>query len=409
MMRTVNEILQFAESYENSCQQNLEKLARIKKLPNGKYRVLSEKGKNLGTTPTKEKAKQRLQQVEYFKHKDQNESDDGIDLTKIDDFSFSAVMRQMRQQGSKEQVREFLKIFKSNFDKAIKNKSSKPERIALEKTFIQFSKIHSIKIDKKLIKTAGIKKAEINRLQTVVPEKLFRGSAPTPQDVLFLKENLGIKKIVSLDKASGEKISKACKMLGIDQIKLYLDGSRKSLLNFLSHNIKDLLIKDGPTFVHCAQGKDRTGLAVALYKCKYMNEDPEKAIKEAKDLGFGIGVSPEIIQQFEKIIRNCKPSKDNNDADIVSNERQYIGDNKDSYLDEGHQSSFAPYLDFSKQFPQDFVYNEINDQSPTRQNYKSINTHNSEKDEIPLIGIYNNNAGIHGAGPAEPVGGFINE
>lgn len=33
------------------------------------YRVLSEKGRNMGTYRTKEEAVKRLHQIEYFKHK----------------------------------------------------------------------------------------------------------------------------------------------------------------------------------------------------------------------------------------------------------------------------------------------------------------------------------------------------
>ena len=40
----------------------------IRKVKEG-YRVVSESGRNMGTYPTKEKAKKRLQQIEYFKHK----------------------------------------------------------------------------------------------------------------------------------------------------------------------------------------------------------------------------------------------------------------------------------------------------------------------------------------------------
>jgi len=40
----------------------------IQKVKEG-YRVVSESGRNMGTYPTKEEAKKRLQQVEYFKHK----------------------------------------------------------------------------------------------------------------------------------------------------------------------------------------------------------------------------------------------------------------------------------------------------------------------------------------------------
>ncbi len=40
----------------------------IRKVKEG-YRVVSESGRNMGTYPTKEEAKKRLQQIEYFKHK----------------------------------------------------------------------------------------------------------------------------------------------------------------------------------------------------------------------------------------------------------------------------------------------------------------------------------------------------
>lgn len=42
----------------------------IKKIKGG-YEVVSEKGKNLGKEKTKEEVKERLRQVEYFKHKDE--------------------------------------------------------------------------------------------------------------------------------------------------------------------------------------------------------------------------------------------------------------------------------------------------------------------------------------------------
>ncbi|KKM15204.1 hypothetical protein LCGC14_1698440 [marine sediment metagenome] len=41
----------------------------IRKLPSGQFRVVSKKGKNMGTYPSRKKAQQRLAQVEFFKHK----------------------------------------------------------------------------------------------------------------------------------------------------------------------------------------------------------------------------------------------------------------------------------------------------------------------------------------------------
>lgn len=251
----------------------------------------------------------------------------------------------------------------------------------------------------------------IQRLRKIT-KGLYRGSAPSPKDVVWLKDTLGIKKIVSLDQAAGDRINRVCKLLGIDHVKLYLDETRASLIHLLKQDLKKILIDGGPTFLHCHFGKDRTGLVTALYKCRYMGEGPEKAIEEAKSLGFGLGVDPRVVHLYEKLIRSCKPSKDNNNADIVSNERENIGDNRDSFLDESRQDSFAPYLDHTKQNPADAVYTYIMDQAPTRQNYdpdRPINEHIPEDMQLPNVGEYDNDAGQRGFGPVERMDGLFSE
>lgn len=250
----------------------------------------------------------------------------------------------------------------------------------------------------------------IHKLKKIT-DGLYRGSEPTPNDVLWLKENLGIKKIVSLDKLAGIKIDRPCKMLGIQHVMVPLDQTKQSLLAFLQHDLKKLLLDGKPTYIHCFAGKDRTGFVTALFKCKYMKEDPEIALQEAKSLGFGVNLDPsygKMIQMYEKLIRSCKPSKDENKADIVSNEREYIDDNRSGPLDEGHQGSFAPYLSVTRQDPMDAVYNYIDDQSDTRENYKSrpIKEHKDE-DVIPQVGVFNNDSGARGFGPTENYGGFF--
>lgn len=154
-------ILKLAGSYENSCIQGLIKIARIKKLPGGKYRVVSMKGKNLGTYNSREGAEKRLKQVEYFKHVDNSSADDSddenvIDLMNAVDFSYSAIMREMRQNASKDQVRLFLTLFKKEFDNAVKSKLQKPEKVALQNSLIKFNKKHKIKVKKKLVKNAAV-------------------------------------------------------------------------------------------------------------------------------------------------------------------------------------------------------------------------------------------------------------
>lgn len=62
----------------------------IRKVPGKGYCIFSEKGKNLGCKPTKGEAEKRLQQIEYFKHKDgqlkQAIEDPDIDMS---DFSLT--------------------------------------------------------------------------------------------------------------------------------------------------------------------------------------------------------------------------------------------------------------------------------------------------------------------------------
>ncbi len=257
----------------------------------------------------------------------------------------------------------------------------------------------------------------IHRLREIT-DGLFRGSAPSPKDVAWLKDTLGIKKIVSLDRDTGERINRACQLLGIKHVKLYLDETRSSLAQLFKHNLKHLLLDDGPTYLHCLHGKDRTGLVSALFKCKYMGMKPEKAIEEAKSLGFGIGMHPSSVHLYESLIKACKPEKDTNSADIVSNEREYVGDNRDSFLDESRRRSFEPYLDHTRQNPADALYVYINDQSPTRQNYqkdwkeekeKAITEHDQEETDLPMVGQYDNDAGQRGFGPTENYNGFYSE
>ena len=149
-------ILALAEAYYEACLQMI-KTAKIRELPNGQYRVLSKKDKNLGTYPSKEKALKRLRQVEFFKHLDNSKADDtAIDLTDIDDFSFSAILRKLRKRTSKENVRSFLIDYKKVFDKAVKNKINKPEQVALQRALISLNKRCKLKLDKELVKNASV-------------------------------------------------------------------------------------------------------------------------------------------------------------------------------------------------------------------------------------------------------------
>lgn len=81
---------------------------------------------------------------------------DFIDLTKIDDFSFSATMRKLREQLSQDEVFLFLKLYKRYFDQAVKEDLQKAEVLALSKALVELNKVKKLKINKNMVKEAAV-------------------------------------------------------------------------------------------------------------------------------------------------------------------------------------------------------------------------------------------------------------
>lgn len=249
----------------------------------------------------------------------------------------------------------------------------------------------------------------INRFRKV-NNKLYRGSAPSVRDLVILKQKYGIKKIVSLDLFSGNKIHQATQTLDIKHIILPIEiGKNKTLIKFLRQNLYKLLMTDGPTFIHCAQGKDRTGLVIALFRCKYQGWSCGKALKEAKSLGFGVGIPAEIINLYMKLIKKacgCKNEDVNQAYDIVSNQREYPSDYT---LDSFEQQSWSPYEDYrvkEDQFTNQYI--DWPEQYKSREDYWDNDAGSPPNMDVPQIGQWNSSTdGIMGAGPSMVGSGTI--
>jgi transcription termination factor NusB len=119
----VSKIAIYAEQFNDFCNDTLIKISYIKKR-NGKWVILSEKGKVLGTYDTKELAVKRLKQIEWFKaHKKKASKED----------SYSSIMRDLRKSSDENTIKCFQEEFKKAFDQAILDGNEEPEKIALEK------------------------------------------------------------------------------------------------------------------------------------------------------------------------------------------------------------------------------------------------------------------------------------
>ena len=126
------------------------KVSYIRKLPNGNYRVFSEKGKNLGTYNTIKAAKKRLKQIEMFKHLKKKASKE-IDLRDIEEFSYSSIMRKL-VKNNKDVVLHFQKIFKNFFDEEYLKESKDPYNVSLVKTLIKVNKQIPVILSKEMAK-----------------------------------------------------------------------------------------------------------------------------------------------------------------------------------------------------------------------------------------------------------------
>lgn len=109
------------------------KIAYIEKLPNGQWRVLSEKGKNLGTYDSYQAAKKRLAQVEMFKamkNRKKALSNIANHLKIAQEVTFSSTMRKLRKE-TPGKVESFMKHFKEAFERAEADGLENSENYAL--------------------------------------------------------------------------------------------------------------------------------------------------------------------------------------------------------------------------------------------------------------------------------------
>lgn len=152
-----NSLMELAAKYEDKylnavSRLEIMKIAFIRKMPNGKWKIFSEKGKSLGIYPTKEQAVTRLRQIEYFKHKKKKKRAAGdefgpIDLTDLKELAYSGVMRELRKQCDVETVQEFLEIFKKIFDAIVMNGEENPAEKAMPAAIVMFSKTHEVELN----------------------------------------------------------------------------------------------------------------------------------------------------------------------------------------------------------------------------------------------------------------------
>lgn len=121
-----------------------------------------------------------------------------------------------------------------------------------------------------------------------VTGQLYRGGYPKPKGYARLK-TLGVKTIINLsdDEPYAAREKEVAKELGFDLVSIplsvYTWPEDEKVLKFL----KTVLSPEAqPVFVHCSNGRDRTGAMIAVYRTIVEGKGPKESYEEALDHGF---------------------------------------------------------------------------------------------------------------------------
>lgn len=122
-----------------------------------------------------------------------------------------------------------------------------------------------------------------------VNDTVFRGAQPTEQGFQSLAK-LGIHTVIDLQESGSSRATseeKAVKAAGMEYVNVPMEGmatpSNESVAKVLA-----LLESgtNGPVFVHCHRGADRTGGIIACYRIEHDQWTNRKALSEARSMGM---------------------------------------------------------------------------------------------------------------------------
>lgn len=217
-----------------------------------------------------------------------------------------------------------------------------------------------------------------------VDSKLLRGGAPSEEEVRLLKDIWGVDKIVSLDSASANDIANVCSEIGLKHKIIPIENGNSPNISLLPAEVKNWLSDNDKVYVHCKHGKDRTGVAVSLYRI--INGWPiEKALGEAKQIGMGAGLTPDNAETFYNAVYRLSGVDKNSTDDVVSLQRdnlakeQHPPGHNNSFDAMPMQQSFAPYIDVEQAHLYDSAsrYNQLLKLSNHKFELKRIYTYQS--------------------------------
>jgi len=116
---------------------------------------------------------------------------------------------------------------------------------------------------------------------------IYRGAQPADQDWKGLAA-IGVKAVIDLRRPGEHSTAaeaRAVAAAGMQYINIPMKGIVAPRESQVAQALA-LLNSDTPVFVHCKEGKDRTGTVIALYRISHDHWDSHKALDEANSHGM---------------------------------------------------------------------------------------------------------------------------
>lgn len=121
-----------------------------------------------------------------------------------------------------------------------------------------------------------------------VDDNVYRGKQPTKEDIRKLSA-MGVKIVLDLRERFERKLWErgVVESAGMQYMRIGLPGT----LEPTDHAIDKILAvledpSQGPVFIHCRRGADRTGLVIACYRITHDHWTNAQALKEAHEQGL---------------------------------------------------------------------------------------------------------------------------
>lgn len=120
-----------------------------------------------------------------------------------------------------------------------------------------------------------------------VNEHIYRGGQPAPEAWQSLAK-MGVKTVIDLrreDEHSTGEEAQAVAAAGIKYVNVPMKGVVAPTDEQIA-KVLALLDSEGPVFVHCRRGADRTGTVIACYRMTHDGWQQKQALQEAKSFGM---------------------------------------------------------------------------------------------------------------------------